>query len=159
MSKPAVRILFALDCEAIDQDVLKALTVLGEDQGVELTGLFIEDEDVLKAVRLPGVVEVAVSSGVLNTLSETRLSEQIQAQAQRARVEFENSTRVLDYKSNFRIVRGRSAESMSQAALESDVVVISRALRASGMRAWYGRQFELILSSHKTLMLPWLSLV
>ena len=160
MSKKRKRVLLTLDCDTLDTDALSVLTVLADKKGLEITGLYVEDEELLNAARLPGLREISHVTGTVTQLSADRISQQIASQGQRARLHFEASTRRLPYKASFVVARGRAVDTLTAAALKSDIVVITRSRRASGMRTRSGSHFEPLMSMHKNILFvnePWAS--
>lgn len=159
MPERLTRILISFDCETIAPDVLEMLAVLGDGQNLELTGLFVEDEDLLRAASVPGLREVSLT-GEVRSLTVDQISRQVSQQATHAKARFEASVRKLNYSGSFRIVRGRALEPVAAAARESDLVVISRSLRSSGLRARLGFAFDAIVSEHLNVLFvnePWAS--
>lgn len=153
------RVLLTLDCGTIDEDSLRALKLLTEDEDVEVTGLYVEDEDLFRAARLPGMAEVLVS-GEVTTLDHDHLTAQITREAQRARSQFETFVRNLRLRGSFQIARGRVVEKLVEAAANSDYVVVSRSLRTSGLRTRHGSQFEPLIQGQRNLLFvnePWRS--
>lgn len=158
MSEKVTRILVTLDCDRLDVDVFRALRAVADR--FELTGLYVEDEDLLKASRLPGLREVLMSTGEVKELTPSQMEQQISGQALRARHEFERSARVLNVDYRFQVVRGRPAERVAEAASGSDMVVISRSLRASGLRARGASHFAPLMQPRANLLFvnePWSS--
>lgn len=159
MTEKRTRILISFDCEAIAPDLLEMLAVLSDGHNLELTGLFVEDEDLLQAARLPGLREVSLT-GEVRSLTVDQISRQLSQQAASAKARFEASVRKLNYTGSFRIVRGRALEPVAAAARESDLVVIARSLRSSGLRARLGLAFETLLAEHFNVLFvnePWAS--
>jgi len=151
------RVLLTLDAGVVDQDALSALMLLGEGDDVEVTGLYVEDEDLLRAARLPGLTEVS-AEGQITTLNHDDLTRRLAAQASVARHSFEAVARSHRLKCTFRIVRGSVVETLVTAAAESDVVVVHRSLRSTGMRTRHGSQFEPLVRRHGNLLFvnePW----
>lgn len=152
-------VLLTLDCGTIDEDSLRALKLLTEDEDVEVTGLYVEDEDLFRAARLPGMAEVSVS-GEVTTLNHNHLTAQISREAQRARNQFESFVRNLRLRGSFQIARGRVVETLVNAAANSDYVVVSRSLRTSGLRTRHGSHFEPLIQNQRNLLFvnePWRS--
>ena len=159
-SDKTTRVLLTLDCDQPDADLLKAIVALADEHEIEVTGLFVEDEDLLNAARLPGLSEVSISTGEVTRLSADQMEAQVVGQAQRARRQFESTARGLNLKFSFEVARGRTAETVARAATASDIVVVSRALRAAGLRARRGSHFEPIVEQHSNLLFvnePWAS--
>jgi hypothetical protein len=155
-----VRVLLTLDCDELDADAFRAIAALADERELELTGLYVEDEDLLNAARLPGLSEVSLTTGEVTLVTPERIEAQVMSQAQRARTLFENTARSLNFKYSFRVTRGRVAEASARAAIASDIVVISRALRATGLRSRRGSHFAPIIAQHTNLLFvnePWAS--
>jgi hypothetical protein len=159
-SEKATRVLITLDCDQLDADAFKAIVALANEHDVEVTGLYVEDEDLLNAARLPGLSEVSVNTGEVTALSRERIEAQIVDQARRARQQFESTARSLHYKYSFVVARGPAVETVAKTALTTDIVVVSRALRASGLRSRRGSHFAPIIERHSNLLFvnePWAS--
>ena len=95
MAEPTTRVLLTLECDRLDADAMKAVARLAGDGELEMLGLFVEDEDLLRAARLPGLTEVSVNTGEVRSISAEQIREQVAGQARRAREEFEASARGL----------------------------------------------------------------
>jgi hypothetical protein len=159
-SKKTTHVLLTLDCGAIDADILRAVSALAGEHNLEVTGLYVENEDLYNAAQLPGLSEVSLTSGEVTTLNPKRILEQVANQARQARVQFESSASKMNLKHSFRVIRGRAADTLLEAAMSSDIVVINRSLRASGMRSWRGSHFEPLVQQHNNLLFvnePWAS--
>jgi hypothetical protein len=159
-SEKITRVLLALDCDRLDPDALKAIAALADERDFEVACLYVEDEDLLKAARLPGLSEVSLITGEVTRLTPDRIEAQVANEAQRARKQFESSARTLNFKYSFRVARGPAVETVAQAAGSSDILVISRALRASGLRSRRGNHFAPIIEQHPNLLFvnePWAS--
>lgn len=160
MTERTIKVLLTLECERLDADAMKAVARLFGEGELEMLGLFVEDEDLLRAARLPGLTEVSVNTGEVKSVSVEQIQAQVAGQARRAREEFESSARGLKVKHSFRIARGRAVDAVAEAALTSDVVVVSRALRATGLRSRRGVQFEPLVKQQRNILFvnePWAS--
>ncbi|MBV1905250.1 MAG: hypothetical protein KUG75_04175 [Pseudomonadales bacterium] len=158
MTKQITRILFTLECDSIDQDAMRALAVFSNGNTLELTGLYVEDQDLVNAGQLPGLVEISLSSGEISKLSPLRVNRQISSQQKKIKTQFEASARNLNYNAMFKVVKGRVFEMLTEAAIDSDIVVVSRSLRHTGMRAHHGSRFEPLVSQHTNFLFinePW----
>jgi hypothetical protein len=153
------RVLLTLDCGSIDEDALKALTLLTEGTDVQLTGLFVEDEDLYQAAELPGLTEVS-ASGARSVLEQGLLARRIAAEAQQARAGFEAFAKRLGLNFSFQVTRGRWIETLLAAATATDLVVVNRSLRATGLRTRAARHFAPLLQQHQNVLFvnePWRS--
>ena len=156
---PPTRVLLTLDCGAVDADSLRAAKLIAADGQLEITGLYVEDEDLYRAAQLPGATEVS-SAGQISVLDHDALAVQIGQEAQRARMQFEKLAGVLKLPFSFRIARGRLVETLLNAAAKSDLVVVSRSLRTSGLRARHASEFRPLIEQQRSLLFinePWRS--
>lgn len=160
MAERITRVLLTLECDRLDADAMRAVARLFGEGELEMLGLFVEDEDLLRAAQLPGLTEVSVNTGEVKGISAEQIREQVAGQARRAREEFESSARGLKIKHSFRVARGRAVDAVAEAAMTSDVVVVSRALRASGLRSRRGVHFEPLVQQQRNILFinePWAS--
>ena len=79
-TKPST-VLVVLDCGAREADVLRTLPSLAGVSAPEVLGLFIEDEDLLGAARLPGTVEISVTDLRTAQLDPERIAQDLATQA------------------------------------------------------------------------------
>jgi len=159
MTGKTTHILLTFDCGAVDEDALRTLKLLAEDQDVEVTGLYVEDEDLFQAANLPGFVEVS-AGGLTSRVNPQTIADQVASQVQSLRQGFETSARRLQMKFSFRTARGRVVDTLIEAAAGSDMVVISRSLRSTGLRSRHGRHFAPLLARQGNLLFinePWRS--
>jgi hypothetical protein len=156
--KQTVQVLFVLDCGAREAEVLRTVPFLSDPGTMEVKGLFIEDEDLLGAARLPGVTEISITNLETKELDPARIAHDLTRQAQHAQNIFEASARKLKLRHSFEVSRGRTGEALVKAAMTSDVVVICRPLRASGLRARRGAEFAALIAEHARILFvnePW----
>jgi len=154
-----VRVLVAFDCAHPSAEVLQQLPRLLGSEQLELTGLYLEDEDLLQAARLPGLREILLSGQELE-LNLERLQQDMADDLARIRSAFEAIARQLRLRCRFEIARGRVGDTLSAAATQSDFVLISRTLRTSGLRPRFGGAFGPVLRDHKRVLFvnePWAS--
>jgi hypothetical protein len=139
--------------------MLRQLPRLLGAEALDITGLYIEDEDLMRAARLPGLREISLS-GQVAELNLERLQRDIAADLALVRESFEALARELSLRCRLEVARGRLAEALSAAAAESDFVVVSRTLRSSGLRARAGVQFRPLLHETRSILFvnePWAS--
>lgn len=159
-----LRLLVALDSRAPDAGALRLLTRLGGAGALELTCLFVEDEDLTRAAALPGLREISLT-GQVQTLDPQRIAREVAADAESARAAFDHLAaelarehRALEHR--FLVARGRLAEEFHRAAATSDLVMVTRALRTSGLRPRLGRSFLGLVREPKPVLFvnePWQS--
>jgi len=173
-SEHTIRVLLALndagpldmtaDTAGPEQAMLGILMGPDKPARVDLTCLFVEDADLLAAARLPGLREVSLS-GEETSLDPARLVQDLERAARAAEQRFEQTARHLvrlhaRLEHRFRIARGRLVDELSRAAADADLVVLSRALRATGLRPRTGRSFLSLMRQPGAVLLinePWAS--
>ncbi len=157
-----IRILVALDGTQPSEAPLRQLAGLLVTEALEVTGLYVEDEDLLRAANLPGLREITFS-GEQAVLDAERLARDIAGEAALARAAFEllaSRLTSVDARLQYRflVARGRHAEELLRAAEASDFVLVSRALRAAGLRPRFGSCFADLLRQPKDVLVvnePW----
>lgn len=153
------RVLLTLDSGSIDEDALRALKLLTDQSEIEVTGLFVEDEDLYQAAKLPGLTEVS-PSGAVSSLDHEVLAQGVAAQARRARAQFEAFARQLGFNFSFEVARGRLIETLLNAAAASDLVVVHRSLRVTGLRTRRASDFAPLVQQQQNMLFvnePWRS--
>lgn len=159
-----LRVLIAFDSGHLSEQLLRQLPHwLGAD-ALEMIGLYVEDEDLLRAARLPGLREISFS-GQPSSLEPQRIGEALAREAAAARSAFELlasrlATEHRQLAHRFVVARGRVTDELCHAADESDFVMVTRTLRATGLRPRLGPSFrELIRQPRHVLFVnePWAS--
>jgi hypothetical protein len=159
-----LRVLVTLESTCPNDSVLRTVSeLLGSDR-LELTGLYVEDADLLRAASLPGLTEISMS-GQVSSLDAARISADIAAQATAARQAFEGLTRRLSREHQhvghrFLVARGQIDEEFDRAAAQCDFVMVTRAQLATGLRPRLGHSFARLVRQPKHLLFvnePWAS--
>jgi hypothetical protein len=158
------RVLLALDGGQPDERVLRTVWRLLRADHLELVGLYVEDEDLLRAAALPCLREVSLS-GRESALDTARLAADMAGQAALARTAFEGlAQRFADEAGylghRFTVTRGRFAEVFGRAAGECDFVMVTRPRRAPSLRRRIGSELPRLLSGPKHVLFvnePWAS--
>ena len=75
------RILYMLDYGTSDTEALRLMRALSDAGEPELTGLYVEDEDLERAMRLPGLAEVNVRQKGAAALQPGQLQQDLRAHA------------------------------------------------------------------------------
>ncbi|MFU8817202.1 MAG: hypothetical protein ACNA7W_17785 [Pseudomonadales bacterium] len=160
----SVRVLVTFDCTHPNESVLCQLARLIGADGLDVTGLYVEDEDLLRAASLPGLREISLS-GQEVAMDAARMAREIALEAAAAERAFELLARRLAQEHallshQFLVARGHIAEEVGRAAAQSDFVMVTRALRATGLRPRLGRSYrDLVQRSKQVLFVnePWAS--
>ncbi|MCP5179839.1 MAG: hypothetical protein H6993_07405 [Pseudomonadales bacterium] len=160
MMEKTTRVLYMLDCGSLDVEALRLVAPLSGDGNVELTGLYIEDEDLLNAMQIPGLTEVKLLGQGVATVNPSRLRDELHAHARALRESFETSANRLNVRHVFHQMQGRVVEVMVREAGASDLVVVSRPLRSVGLRARRALQFQPLVRAKGNVLFvnePWSS--
>jgi len=154
-----VRVLISFDSTRPTEEMLQLLPRLLGPAQLELTGLYVEDEDVLRAAELPGLREVTLN-GQLSALDSTRLRHEQALEAAAIRQTFEKLAASMRLHHRFLVTRGRASEELTRIAAESDFIMVARALRASGLRPRRGVHYDALVRGPKSVLFvnePWRS--
>jgi nucleotide-binding universal stress UspA family protein len=125
------RILVAIDGSPESRTALEAAARLGLAMEAELSGLFIEDVELVRLAGLPFTREAGVSSGIFRRLETADIERRFRVTAEAAREALRDATRAVPLRSTFRVIRGLVIPSILEAAREADVV-------AAGKRSGHG---------------------
>ena len=124
------RILVALDASSSCAEGLKTAGDLAVRLGAELTGLFIEDIDLLRAVEFPFTRECGYLGLGVRRVEPRQLEGQLRAQAERMRRILERVATERQLAWNFRIIRGSVAKELLSAGKEADLIIMGRSGRS-----------------------------
>jgi nucleotide-binding universal stress UspA family protein len=122
----ARHILVALDGSPESRAALAAAARLGIATGASLTGLFVEDIELLRLAGLPFAREAGLSSGVFRRLDISGIELRFRVAAERAREALREVAESSGLVSSFRVARGRVVPELLAAALEADVVAAGK---------------------------------
>lgn len=159
-----LRVLVTFDCARPSEDALLQLTALLEFDRLEVTGLYVEDEDLLRAASLPGLREISLT-GVESRLDAEHVHGELARDAAAARAAFATLThRLIGHHQRltqrFDVIRGRVADALALAAADADLVLVTRTLRRSGLRPRQARAFAALARRPATVLFvnePWAS--
>lgn len=121
------RILLPLD---VSRDSLTALQIsfdLAAALGGEVSGLFIEDTELLAAGSLPFAREVGSLSGISRPIGTADIQHRLGAVAGKARDALAEAGRRRNVHSSFRVARGNVPAEILTAAADADIVVLGKA--------------------------------
>jgi nucleotide-binding universal stress UspA family protein len=121
------RILLPLD---VSRDSLTALQVafdLAKVLGAEISGLFIEDAQLVAAGNLPFAREVGSLSGIARRIGGVELEHRFRAVASKARAALAEAGERLNVQFSFQIGRGDVPAEILTAAAKADIVVLGKA--------------------------------
>jgi nucleotide-binding universal stress UspA family protein len=126
------RILLPLD---VSRDSLTAVEVafdLAMGLGAEVSGLFVEDAQLLAAVSLPRAREIGSCSGISRSIGTNDIESGFRSVAKRARDILSATSRRVKVPSSFRIAHGDVAAEILSAASDADILILGKAGWAIG---------------------------
>jgi len=133
-SSPLRRILVAADASPHSRAALDAAVRLAAVFGAEVEGLFVEDERVLRAARLPFATEVRTHSQSPRSLSDRRVRRQFRYRAEQAEAALRRAAERADVPHAFRTVEGTVAAALLDAAADADLVALGKTSTDSSRR-------------------------
>jgi len=120
------RILVALDASSHSLAGLEAAIDLATRFNAELTGIYVEDENLLRLAELPFVQEVGHFSATRRHIVRADLERQIRGQSRRVRRVFAVATQRAHLRWSFRTVRGGVLSEVLAASTEADLLVLGK---------------------------------
>lgn len=117
------RIVVGLDTSFLAREALALAARVAASIDAGLSGVFVEDENLLALSALPFAREVSMS-GALNKMDEAEMLRAMHAQAQIARRILERAANDAHIKCTFDIARGHRLAALAQHAKSDDTLVI-----------------------------------
>jgi nucleotide-binding universal stress UspA family protein len=133
------RVLIALDASPESLAALNAAARLAARLEAELTGLFVEDIDLLNLAGLPFAREATAFSLASRSLDAAAVERELKTRAAAARRALSSVAESLHLRWSFRVTRGRVEAELLAAAQEADLVAVGRGMRPLSGRAKLGR--------------------
>lgn len=137
------RVLVALDSSASGSAILETAAGLAAAQACELSGLFVEDQDLLRLAGLPFAREIQLSKAMSRALAPEQLLRDLRAQAGLARAAMARQAALHRVSWSFEVAQGRSEDAILMAAASGDIIAMARGFGALGRRR-ISRQLRLI---------------
>lgn len=143
-SRRTRRILIALDPAAPRRDPFEPVAALGRAHGAELTGLFVEDANLLRLATLPFAQEIrpGPDPDAPRSIDRAQIEAQLRTRAEEVRRAFEEGAAHLRMRYRFNVRRGDVLDELAAAAHEAEMLVIGRSVRSAGARTWLGVRFD-----------------
>jgi hypothetical protein len=120
------RVLVALDSSTASGATLEIAASIAAAQSCELSGLFVEDQDLLHLAGLPFAQEIQLGKAISRALAPEQLLQDLRAQAALARAAMQQQAERHRVAWSFQIARGRSEEAILLAAVAGDMIAIAR---------------------------------
>ena len=120
------RILVALDASALSLAALEEAAAFAAAMEAELTGLFVEDINLVRSAGLPFARQVSYPSGAEERLSSERIDRELKARAELARKALAAAAERRHTPWSFRTVRGQVTGEILAAASQADILLIGK---------------------------------
>ena len=120
------RVLVALDSAAARGPVLELAAGIAAAHACELSGLFVEDQDLLRLAGLPFAREIQLARAMSRTLAPEQLLQDLRAQAGVARAAMGRQAALHRLSWSFQVTQGRSEEAILLAATTGDIIAMAR---------------------------------
>jgi len=120
------RVLVALDSATASGTTLEIAAGIAAANACELSGLFVEDQDLLRLAGLPFACEIQLAKAMTRALVPEQLLRDLRAQAALARTAMARQAGLHRIAWSFKVAQGRSEEAVLLAATAGDIIVIAR---------------------------------
>ena len=124
------RILIAIDASPHSLAALETAADLADKLRVELRGLYIEDENLLRFAQLPFAREFRFSRTGSQKIDAKQMAEQVRLQSTLAERHFNDQATNRNLKHSFHVGRGAIATELKKEAEETDLLVLGRISRS-----------------------------
>ena len=131
-------IAVALDCSPHSRASLGAAAELARLLNAELTGIFVEDINVLRMADLPFCHEIRMFTAESEKIDASTLERSLKVQAKDAEESLQRIADDLMIKQSFRVSRGIVPAEVIAAAGEADLLVLGRSGRSPTCRKGLG---------------------
>lgn len=140
MSGQIVRVVVALDPAAPRDEPFEALAALLDPARIEVTALFVEDDNLARLAALPGAQEVRRGPAPRRTAFDaTSLERQLARRAERVQRTCEQAAARLRLRvDHFLVRRGEVLAEIEAAARQAELLVVGRSLHSAASRSWLG---------------------
>jgi nucleotide-binding universal stress UspA family protein len=121
------RILIALDGSPHSLAALKAAADLAEHLEAELTGIYVEDINLIRSSDMPAMRQVSYYSALARKFGREQMEEELRAQANRIRRTLALTAQRSRLSSSFRVTRGVILDELLRAVEDADLMIIGKA--------------------------------
>lgn len=146
-------ILVALDASEQSLTALEAAATLAQAMQGELTGLFIEDAELLTLAKLPYSTEVRHAGAEIHHLDMSRLEKELAERSVSARQALERTGSERDLLWRFRCVRGNVHREIAAAACDVDLICIGRRIGSGYTKSRMGGMAQLVLENSAPILI------
>ena len=146
-------IAVALDCSPHSRASLAAAAELARLMHADLTGIFVEDINLLRMAELPCCHEIRMYTSEPEKVDSSQLERSLKLQAKAAEESLQRIAGDLMVKHSFRVSRGIVSAEVISAALDADLLVLGRSGRSPSCRKGLGSTARKALEEGKKPLL------
>jgi nucleotide-binding universal stress UspA family protein len=128
------KILVAANASPHSQAALATAVQLAAAVEAEVEGVFVEDEQLLRAAELPFAAEVRAHSHPPMPLTNRRVERQLRRQAEQAEAALQRTAQQWDVPHSFRVVKGHVTHELRSAAADADLLALGKTSTDSSRR-------------------------
>ncbi len=147
------RITVALDCSSHSKASLNAATEIARTLNAELSGIYVEDINLVRMAALPFAEEIQRISARQQPVDSTRIEQSLRRQSRLAGEMLREAAEPFRIRCSFKTLRGQVAAEVLAAALSSDLLVLGRTGKTPVCRKSLGTTAKTMLTSCKTSVL------
>lgn len=147
------RILVALDASEQSLTALETAAALAQAMQGELTGLFVEDADLLTLAQLPYSTEVRHAGAEIHHLDVPKLEREIAERSVHARRAMERTGSERELRWRFRCVRGNVHREIAAASGDVDLICIGRRIRSGYAKSQMGSMAKVVLENDAPVLI------
>lgn len=147
------RIVVAIDGSPYSQAALEAAAEMARMLQAELTGIFVEDINLLRLAELPFVREVSLHRATSEKITVSQIERQFRLQAKEARESLQRSAEQRTVQYSFRVVRGPVSTEVLRAALEADLLALGRTSHPFSRRSQLGSTAKTAIAQARSAIL------
>lgn len=123
----ATRIVVSCDTSPLGRAALDAAAALARRLDAELTGLFVEDINLVRLAALPFAREYAVANAAARNVDAAELAQTLRRQAEAVRGALSRAAQALQVPWSFQVVRGAMLDAVLEAMREPGLAVLGYA--------------------------------
>jgi nucleotide-binding universal stress UspA family protein len=146
-------ITVALDCSPHSIASLTAAAELARQMHADLTGIFVEDINLLRMAELPCSHEIRIYNTEPEKIERLQLERSLRLQAKEAERALQRIAQELMVEHSFRVYRGLVPKEVILAAHEADLLVLGRSGRSPSCRKGLGSTARKALAEGKRPLL------
>ncbi|NTW64558.1 MAG: universal stress protein, partial [Chlorobiaceae bacterium] len=146
-------IAVAIDCSPHSLASLNTAAELAGFLHADLTGIFVEDINLLRLADIPLSREIALFTEKSDNIEIAGLEQLLRIQAQQAETSLQKAAGNFMVKHTFRVCRGKVPEEVVIASREADLLVLGRKGRSPACRKGLGSTAQNALEQRKKTVL------